>query len=1214
MFHNKKQSKKQIQYEDDSSDSTALPYEQVLKNANNSKKEKLIREIPIDTSKASKQTKITINNITIYFPHIPYDNQVQYMSKVIEACENGKLAGLESPTGTGKTLCLLCAVLAWLKHKRKQLIDKRKKNNNILEDDFDLQLPNEEMVPKIYYSSRTHSQLSNAIKELKKTCYMPRTCILSSREKMCVNAVVKNFKGNALNLKCKQVRYRKECKYFFGAERLLMSNYDNCDIEELYQCGTQSKFCPFYFERNKNDYADITFLPYNYIFDPSIKKRLKLKLKNSILIVDEAHNVESVCEDAVSCEFSVKTIDEVLNDLKAVRLLIQNNNHVLTKDSVLATVTAEDIQDEETILISIKSYLKSLTIKTGKFWPDIGLKLTPKEMFDIFFEGSRTKSKGQTLLINPSKDEKVPCITQKNLIDHINLLNKIESGISDELQKGSLIIEYLTILNLIHLLSENYLDFISSNDNNPLNNYCNNYKFFINDVEETFGFAGNNNKFKFNNNNQKQKNRTLFLYCFNPGFGFKEILKENVSSIIITSGTLSPLEGVESELKCSFDIKLENTHVIQNTQVNFALLANSTRKNRVMFRFDNQNRQNVEMLNELGYTITDLCKDTPGGVLVFFPSYSFLSHVVSIWGNSGIWSNISEYKEIYQDMHDNQKNKSILKCYQNANKDKNNKGAILFSVCRGTTSEGIDFSDDYARMVIVVGIPYPNLGDVKVQLKKEYLDEFNRKNIQYITDAKILKLSGNDWYSQCASRCVNQAIGRVIRHVGDYGAMVLIDSRFKEFINRRLISKWLRDNVKSYFDNRILSELNKFYALMKNFKPPKRENPKIKHLQNYEKEFNNISFDNHQHKMATGIINSDKHFHISNDVDIKTTSKRTSFENDYSNKYLNSNIRHQRDSIGFINKAGYEQERNDNKDEAGKQTKIGQKRQRKSSSKKKNDIVNNKLITTFLTNSQQHEDNNRTTNNNNERTNVVTNTNINTNKPSDNVVTSEFNLDDLSQEELMEFLNDNIDLFDDVDDNAQNQNQNKQQEPNAHNVVDGNRNVNINNTNSKRIQMNNNNNVMIPSTSKKRVVKSNSKYIPSSKSKSKVGKSLNYITPLKPKESIDDIKSDAIIKKLLELKEKSQLDALFEKYNLKLEFEKEAPNDITLNNNQQQGKRMECPICFENNKSNEMIEFASAKCGHILCQKCWDQCLKQKLECPICKKRVRANTLIHLYI
>jgi Fanconi anemia group J protein len=37
-----------------------------------------------------------------------------------------------------------------------------------------------------------------------------------------------------------------------------------------------------------------------------------------------------------------------------------------------------------------------------------------------------------------------------------------------------------------------------------------------------------------------------------------------------------------------------------------------------------------------------------------------------------------------------------------------NTGAVLMGVCRGKLSEGIDFSDDAARCVIVFGIPYPN--------------------------------------------------------------------------------------------------------------------------------------------------------------------------------------------------------------------------------------------------------------------------------------------------------------------------------------------------------------------------------------------------------------------------------------------------------------------------------------------------------------------------
>jgi len=50
------------------------------------------------------------------------------------------------------------------------------------------------------------------------------------------------------------------------------------------------------------------------------------------------------------------------------------------------------------------------------------------------------------------------------------------------------------------------------------------------------------------------------------------------------------------------------------------------------------------------------------------------------------------------------------------------KGSILIAVCRGKMSEGLDFSYDSCRCVILVGIPYPNILDPKVPLKKEVLE------------------------------------------------------------------------------------------------------------------------------------------------------------------------------------------------------------------------------------------------------------------------------------------------------------------------------------------------------------------------------------------------------------------------------------------------------------------------------------------------------------
>jgi regulator of telomere elongation helicase 1 len=56
---------------------------------------------------------LLINDVNIDFPKDPYPCQVDYMTKVILALNTGRNALLESPTGTGKTLCLLCSCLAW---------------------------------------------------------------------------------------------------------------------------------------------------------------------------------------------------------------------------------------------------------------------------------------------------------------------------------------------------------------------------------------------------------------------------------------------------------------------------------------------------------------------------------------------------------------------------------------------------------------------------------------------------------------------------------------------------------------------------------------------------------------------------------------------------------------------------------------------------------------------------------------------------------------------------------------------------------------------------------------------------------------------------------------------------------------------------------------------------------------------------------------------
>ena len=64
--------------------------------------------------------KLVIHNVEVDFPKDPYPCQVDYMQKVLQAISNGQNALLESPTGTGKTLSLLCSTLAWQAHARQE--------------------------------------------------------------------------------------------------------------------------------------------------------------------------------------------------------------------------------------------------------------------------------------------------------------------------------------------------------------------------------------------------------------------------------------------------------------------------------------------------------------------------------------------------------------------------------------------------------------------------------------------------------------------------------------------------------------------------------------------------------------------------------------------------------------------------------------------------------------------------------------------------------------------------------------------------------------------------------------------------------------------------------------------------------------------------------------------------------------------------------------
>lgn len=153
---------------------------------------------------------------------------------------------------------------------------------------------------------------------------------------------------------------------------------------------------------------------------------------------------------------------------------------------------------------------------------------------------------------------------------------------------------------------------------------------------------------------------------------------------------------------------------------------------------------------------------------------------------------------IFDLKHSKDKNEEMIK------EGKKLKNLLLFTVYRGKNSEGLNFPDDEARMVICIGMPYPNLSDIKVKLKRDFLDE------KYQKEKK--GYNGWKWYKEEAMVAVNQSLGRLIRNKDDYGIMICFAIEFKYNLN--LFSNWIKKNIS--FKNLIEND-DGYYKKLENF-------------------------------------------------------------------------------------------------------------------------------------------------------------------------------------------------------------------------------------------------------------------------------------------------------------------------------------------------------------------------------------------------------------
>ncbi|CAB3234768.1 unnamed protein product [Arctia plantaginis] len=746
--------------------------------------------------------EVMISGIPVNFPFEPYEVQKIYMERVIESLQNNTNALLESPTGTGKTLSLLCSSLAWLLVKKAQLqmnaqVGNFSEHSNTLRDSLKAGAGKSKDntswgMPKIIYSSRTHSQLTQAMQELKRSGYRHvKATVLGSRDQMCIHPEVSKETNNMNKVHMCQLKVKSRTCYFYNnveskKEDRSVKGDEILDIEDLVSVGKKLKCCPYYLSKELKQEADIIFMPYNYILDPKSRRANGVELMNNIVILDEAHNVEKMCEESASLQIRTTDvalcIDEITHVMRSFGEQTEEQMDMTVDNSQPKDFTSDDLCVLKEMMLALEKAIDEITVgNEGSTFPG-------SFIFELLSK-AEIRDHNQMAIIS----------LIENLIQYLST-----ASASPFQKKGVGLQKIVDLLNVVFSgTTHAYKERIKM---------C--YKVHIqiedkkNKKTDSWG--------ALKTSTSKSAERVLSYWCFSPGFGMKQLLEQNVRSIILTSGTLAPLKPLTSELGIPIGTQLENPHIVKSNQICVKIIGQGP--DGVQLNSNYQNRDNPKYISSLGRTILSFSRVVPDGLLVFFPSYPIMSKCQEMWQSEGIWSSINNIKPIFVEPQRKDTFNTIINEFYSKIRDPSTRGACFMAVCRGKVSEGLDFADMNGRAVIITGLPFPPLKDPRIILKKKYLEELRVKDKQF--------LSGDEWYSLEATRAVNQAIGRVIRHQNDYGAILLCDTRFNSPKLKNQLSAWLRDhiNVSNKFGESV-SEICRFFKNAEVTLPPPRLKP-----------------------------------------------------------------------------------------------------------------------------------------------------------------------------------------------------------------------------------------------------------------------------------------------------------------------------------------------------------------------------------------------------
>jgi DNA excision repair protein ERCC-2 len=244
-----------------------------------------------------------------------------------------------------------------------------------------------------------------------------------------------------------------------------------------------------------------------------------------------------------------------------------------------------------------------------------------------------------------------------------------------------------------------------------------------------------------------------------------ELARSHAATVLI-SGTLSP---VDSFRRLCFGDERVATLTLPNAFPKEHRRIIGVKDATTLYSMRDQagNSQRIERY------ITEFSR-LPGNLAVYFPSYQVLSSFADRCAGS------IHGKEVIVEPRDSADASAALRAFLRL--PGQGRAGVIFAVCGGKWSEGLDYRGELLTGAMVVGLPLAPFTRVRSMV----IDYFRRK---FGDEGEFLS------YTLPAMNRALQALGRVIRSPEDRGFLVLCEQRFLEPQVRGALPAWIREEM-----------------------------------------------------------------------------------------------------------------------------------------------------------------------------------------------------------------------------------------------------------------------------------------------------------------------------------------------------------------------------------------------------------------------------------